>query len=92
MVNSFQITDVVTRYTLLVHVLKLVVAVTFSGGPRGCPGKHLAVGIMKLALAQIVQQYTLEEVPAEDLAVPKFVEWRVNGIPVRLHRRPRASM
>jgi len=66
--------------------------VTFSGGPRGCPGKHLAVGIMKLALAQIVQQYTLEEVPAEDLVVPKFVEWRVNGIPVRLHRRPHASM
>jgi len=32
---------------------------TFSKGPRGCPGKHVAICICKMALAMIVEQYEL---------------------------------
>lgn len=61
--------------------------VTFSGGPRGCPGKHLAVGIMRVVLAKMVQHFQLSPAPKVDQTIPKFVEWQVHGIPVQLTRR-----
>jgi len=61
--------------------------VAFSGGPRGCPGKHLAVGIMRVVLAKMVQQFKIDPAPVVNKVVPKFVEWKVEGIPVTLTRR-----
>jgi len=61
--------------------------VTFSGGPRGCPGKHLAVGIMRVVLAKLVQQFKLTPAPVTNQPVPKFVEWQVHGIPINITRR-----
>ena len=61
---------------------------TFSKGPRGCPGKHLATAILNMALAKLVQQFMVT--PAAGYTgrtVPKMVQWSVDGIPVTLHKR-----
>ena len=63
---------------------------TFSGGPRGCPGKYLAITIMKQALAKIIGKYNLmpaeqpKDVPGK---VYKFVEWNVGGLFINLTPR-----
>jgi cytochrome P450 len=60
----------------------------FGGGPRGCPGKHAAMAICKVALPLIVSKFELSTVNSpssqQRSKVPKFVEWAVDGIPVRL--------
>jgi len=80
---------------------------TFSGGQRGCPGRHLGIMMLRLALGKIVQRFELTAQwrrPADHLTgaatssgggggIPKFVEWQVGGIPVQLiRRRPQASV
>jgi cytochrome P450 len=76
------------RPGLLYEVIKKDRAyVTFSGGPRGCPGKHLAVGIMRIALAKLVQRFKFAPAPVINQPVPKFVEWQVHGIPVQITHR-----
>eukprot|EP00656_Telonema_subtile_P046444 TRINITY_DN528_c0_g1_i2.p1 TRINITY_DN528_c0_g1~~TRINITY_DN528_c0_g1_i2.p1 ORF type:complete len:443 (-),score=106.24 TRINITY_DN528_c0_g1_i2:65-1393(-) len=65
----------------------------FSGGPRGCPGKHLAVSILRLCLARVVQRNSLcqSERPygngEQKGLVYKFVEWPVGGLFVDLSGR-----
>ena len=67
--------------------------VTFSKGPRGCPGKHQAVAICKIALAMIVREFHLKVAPhparpsQQCPKVAKMVEWSVNGISLALQRR-----
>ena len=39
---------------------------SFSGGPRGCPGRHLAMMTMKLVLSNIVQKFNLLPVPIKN--------------------------
>ena len=68
----------------------------FSGGPRGCPGRYLAVTMLHTALASIVQRFEIESVPtaaefstatgAADEAerVRKFALWPRAGLPVTL--------
>mmetsp|Transcript_18109 Transcript_18109/g.26550 ORF Transcript_18109/g.26550 Transcript_18109/m.26550 type:complete len:542 (-) Transcript_18109:65-1690(-) len=64
---------------------------TFSGGPRGCPGRHLAVTLLKIAASSIVDKYRLvdtdqpQDIPGK---VYKFVEWHVGGLFVELQQRP----
>jgi cytochrome P450 len=73
---------------------------TFSGGQRGCPGRHLGIMMLRLALGKIVQRFELTAQwrrPDDHLTgaaagsggggIPKFVEWQVGGIPVQLIRR-----
>ena len=67
--------------------------VTFSKGPRGCPGKHQAVAICKLSLSMIVKEFQLNVAPyparpsQQCPKVPKMVEWSVNGISLDIRRR-----
>ena len=77
---------------------------TFSGGPRGCPGKHLGIMMLRLALAKIVQRFELTASwrrgadhlesagSASAKGVPKFVEWQVGGIPLQLRLRQAAKL
>lgn len=63
--------------------------VSFGGGPRGCPGKHVAMAICKVALPLIVSRFNLARLPNQAPSsnckkVPKFVEWNVDGIPLQL--------
>jgi cytochrome P450 len=63
--------------------------ISFGGGPRGCPGTHTAMAICKVALPLIVSKFQLADVPMRPPSqqcrkVPKFVEWSVDGIPLRL--------
>jgi cytochrome P450 len=67
---------------------------TFSGGPRGCPGKHIGVEMCRVALAKVVER--LELLPsagpggaqrAAGSSIPKFVEWEIGGIPLRVAAR-----
>jgi len=63
--------------------------VAFGGGPRGCPGKHVAMAICKVALPLIVSRFDLACLPKQQPSknckkVPKFVEWNVDGIPLQL--------
>lgn len=66
---------------------------TFSKGPRGCPGKHVASAILNMCVAKLVQQFVLS--PAAGYTgrkVPKMVQWSIDGIPVTVQRRnPQAS-
>lgn len=65
----------------------------FSGGPRGCPGKHLAVSILRLCIARVVQRHKITQAsrPYGDSdskgMVYKFVEWPVGGLFVDLANR-----
>lgn len=64
---------------------------SFSKGLRGCPGKHLALAILKVSLAMIVQQFEVSAVAGQPASqdcpkVPKMVEWSIDGIPVHLRR------
>jgi cytochrome P450 len=63
------------------------VFLTFSGGPRGCPGRHLALTIVKVALATVARKFSLFPMPQTSAKVPKFVEWSCTGIPLMLRRR-----
>ena len=64
---------------------------SFSGGERGCPGRHLALTILTLSIARIVKQFHL--LPStikprwEAQGVPKFVVWPLNGIPLNIQSR-----
>lgn len=61
---------------------------TFSKGPRGCPGKHVAGAILGVALAQLIQQFVVAPaLGATGCKLPKMVEWSVDGIPVTVRRR-----
>lgn len=64
---------------------------SFSKGPRGCPGKHVAMAVCKIALGMVVSNFKLAALPAQPASsecekVPKMVEWSVKGIPVILQR------
>ena len=66
----------------------------FSGGHRRCPGRTLALTMMRIALASIVSKFELLPAAAartepKDVAhVRKFVEWPADsdGVPLRLVR------
>jgi len=65
---------------------------SFSKGPRGCPGRHVALAILKMNLAMIAQKFEITTVPgqppSQDCAkVAKMVEWSTDGIPVQIRRR-----
>jgi len=79
----------------------------FSGGLRGCPGRPLALTIMRITLASIVQRFMLraaaeEHAPEEpvaaraqpeiaDVRVRKFILWPAAGVPLRLEKRVKSS-
>lgn len=65
---------------------------TFSSGPRGCPGRHVAVTAVRVSLAAIARKYNVS--PAEaprtghHTMVPKFIRWATRpGINVNIERR-----
>ena len=64
---------------------------TFSGGPRGCPGKHLAVSIMKQCFAKVIERFEIRPAAQPEYGghrgVFKFVEWNVGGLNVELVKR-----
>ena len=100
--------DPVGRGKLNVYLLKKENCfMTFSGGPRGCPGKHLGIMMMRLALGKIVQRFEvsaswrragdhLNDTHLEARGLPKFVEWWADGIPLEIATRgaakPKAKM
>ena len=64
---------------------------TFSGGPRGCPGKHIGIEMCRVALAKVVERFEL--LPSDrgrttdGGSIPKFVEWEIDGIPLEINPR-----
>lgn len=64
----------------------------FSGGRRGCPGRAVALTMMRIALAGVLQRFELLPVAGkrravdETVRVSKFVEWPSAGIPIKLKR------
>jgi len=64
---------------------------SFSGGMRGCPGRHLALTLLKVALTQTIERFQILPVPSTvsktEGRLPKFVEWQMDGISVALKRR-----
>ena len=65
--------------------------VAAGGGPRGCPGRYLAVDLMKVAVRGILQRYKLTPAaggPREGKRrLYKFVEYPVHGAFVHLSPR-----
>lgn len=68
---------------------------SFSGGTRGCPGRHLAVMIMQQVVSLFVQRFVLagptpgssraQWDPASGFrAVRKWAEWPADGIAMHL--------
>lgn len=65
----------------------------FSSGPRGCPGRYLAVTLMKTAVAFILQKFHLAESEnVKTLKIHKFVEFPTDGAFVNLALHPRAKL
>ena len=71
---------------------------TFSAGPRGCPGKHLGIAMLRVALAKIVERVELSRPRCgggseghDAVRVPKFVNWMVDGIALRVTPRFRSA-
>ena len=64
---------------------------SFSGGERGCPGRHLALTILQLSISRILTRFDLKPSPSKPRwvndSVPKFVVWPLDGIFLDLHRR-----
>eukprot|EP00928_Gymnodinium_smaydae_P045303 TRINITY_DN3021_c0_g1_i4.p1 TRINITY_DN3021_c0_g1~~TRINITY_DN3021_c0_g1_i4.p1 ORF type:complete len:530 (-),score=125.83 TRINITY_DN3021_c0_g1_i4:514-2103(-) len=72
----------------------------FSGGPRGCPGRYLAVTMLHVAMASILQRYEIASVPTaaefstatgvadEAERVRKFALWPKDGLPIMLRKSP----
>ena len=70
---------------------------TFSGGPRGCPGKHIGVEMCRVALAKVMERFELLPSPrvngqrSAGNSIPKFVEWEIGGIPLAVRLRVGAT-
>ena len=67
----------------------------FSGGMRGCPGRPLALTMMRVALTAILHRFHLEwptTVHAESAGcadtarIRKFILWPVEGLPLRVQK------
>jgi len=69
---------------------------SFSGGQRGCPGRHLALACLNICIPKIVERF--EILPAgpsrtewhpesSNAGVRKWCEWPTNGIPLNLRQR-----
>lgn len=64
----------------------------FSGGPRGCPGRYLAVTILKSSVAHILQNFEVcESANINENKIFKFVEFPVDGAFVSLKPRGQLS-
>jgi cytochrome P450 len=60
----------------------------FGGGPRQCIGVNFALYEAKLVLATLLQRYSVELVPGQDLSCDAAVTLRpAHGMKVRLRRR-----
>lgn len=60
----------------------------FGGGPRQCIGVNFALYEAKLVLATLLQRYSLELIPGQDLSCDAAVTLRpAHGMKVRLRRR-----
>eukprot|EP00947_MAST-08B_sp_MAST-8B-sp1_P004097 g4097.t1 len=64
--------------------------VTFSAGPRGCPGRHVGIAMLRVALAKLVQRFRFAPPDADEAftRLPKFVLWQVEGVKVHVSNRP----
>ena len=64
---------------------------SFSGGERGCPGRHLALTILQLSISRILTRFDLKPSQSKprwvDDGVPKFVVWPLDGIFLDVRRR-----
>lgn len=60
----------------------------FSGGPRGCPGRHLAATLLKSSVGRILERFQLGETTnSGDVKIHKFVEFPSNGAFVYMQLR-----
>lgn len=63
---------------------------TFSGGPRGCPGRHIAAMILRVLLASVIQNFELTPAgkrSSPENRVKKFAEWQCDEVAVTCTRR-----
>jgi len=82
--------DVVTTLTSTRSLL------SFSGGTRGCPGRHLGVLILNSCLKQFMHHFEISgcgprsewHPKSQGHGVRKFAEWPVHGIPMTVRARP----
>lgn len=69
---------------------------SFSGGTRGCPGRHLGVLILNSCLKQFMIHFAISgcgprsewHPKSQGHGVRKFAEWPVHGIPMTVRERP----
>lgn len=47
-------------------ILNTAAFIPFSSGPRGCPGKHLAMNEMRVVASYIVQSFDMKFAPGYD--------------------------
>jgi cytochrome P450 len=63
----------------------------FSSGPRGCPGRYLAVTFVKIALTNIISKYDIQQSGQKhqlpDAKIFKFVEYPTDGIYLNMKLR-----
>ena len=58
-----------------------MIGLAFSGGPRTCIGKHLALLESKIAMIKILQRYeTLEEVEEREIILAAVTSYKNNDV------------
>lgn len=63
---------------------------TFSSGPRGCPGRHIAANILRLFMGKLIQKFLIMPSgprSSEPDMLHKFIGWQEHGIPLIAARR-----
>ncbi|ESQ54388.1 hypothetical protein EUTSA_v10027133mg [Eutrema salsugineum] len=61
---------------------------SFNAGPRTCPGKHLAMTIMKKVAVEILQNYDIEVIKGQKIEPdPGFILYMKHGLQVTITKR-----
>jgi cytochrome P450 len=64
---------------------------SFSAGPRGCPGKHIGTSLLRICLGKLLQQFDFmppsQGTSSDGVRVAKFAGWKLNGIHLCASRR-----
>jgi len=68
------------------------VSIPFGAGPRVCPGRHLAITEIKLAMAMLLTHFEVESVDTADGQPPReLMSFTMSPVGLRMKLREKIS-